>query len=133
MTVDVRVNLSGPTLSFLHAGGKTLPTSVPGKGLIDTGTDISAVAPSILQLLGVPVQGQTQTHAVGGPTLVRLFKISLLILDATQPQLPWFVQADLLVMELPAALPVDVLIGLDVLLTCKLFLDGPVKQFALEF
>jgi hypothetical protein len=37
-------------------------------------------------------------------------------------------------MELPALLPgADVLIGLDVLLTCKLILDGPARQFTLEF
>jgi hypothetical protein len=133
MTVDVRVNFAAPTLAYLHAGGKPLPTSRAGKGLIDTGTDISAVSSSVLQQLGVPVHGQTQTHAIGGPTLVRLFKVSLLILDAGQPHVPWFTQANLLVMELPAVLPVDVLIGMDVLLTCKLLLDGPVRQFTLEF
>jgi hypothetical protein len=43
-------------------------------------------------------------------------------------------EPDLLVMELAAVLPnVDVLIGLDVLLRYKLLLDGPVRQFALEF
>jgi len=124
MIVDVRVNFAAPTLAYLHAGGK---------GLIDTGNDISAVSSSVLQQLGVPIHGQTQTHAVGGLTLVRLFKVSLLILDASQPHVPWFTQADLLVMELPALLPVDVLIGMDVLLTCKLLLDGPVRRFTLEF
>jgi hypothetical protein len=41
---------------------------------------------------------------------------------------------DLPVVELPAGLPdADVLIGMDVLLTCKLVLDSPRRQFALEF
>jgi hypothetical protein len=41
---------------------------------------------------------------------------------------------DLLVTELAAQLPdADVLIGLDVLLTCKLILDGPGRTFTLDF
>jgi hypothetical protein len=47
--------------------------------------------------------------------------------------MPWLVQPDLLVMELPSVLPVDVLIGMDVLLTCKLVVDGPARQFTLEY
>lgn len=133
MTVDARVNFDGPTLAYLHGTGQLVPTSIEGKGLIDTGSDISAVSPSILQQLGVHVCGQTQTHAIGGMALVQLFKVSLFILDAAQPHLPWFTQTDLLVMELPTALPVDVLIGMDVLMTCKTLLDGPARQFTLEF
>jgi hypothetical protein len=40
---------------------------------------------------------------------------------------------DLLASELTTALPnVDVLVGLDVLLVCRLTLDGPVRRFTLE-
>jgi hypothetical protein len=35
---------------------------------------------------------------------------------------------------LPTVLPnLDVLVGLDVLLECKLILEGPVRKFTLEF
>jgi hypothetical protein len=41
---------------------------------------------------------------------------------------------NLLVMEMPSPIPgVEVLIGLDILLDCKLLLDGPARQFTLEF
>jgi hypothetical protein len=41
---------------------------------------------------------------------------------------------DLEVMELPQPLSgVEVLIGMDVLMNCKLVLDGPAGQFTLEF
>ncbi len=37
-------------------------------------------------------------------------------------------------MELTTPLPVvEVLIGLDILLGCKFLLDGPARQFSLEF
>jgi len=59
--------------------------------------------------------------------------VTLFVLDTRQPHLPWLARTDLLVMEMPSVLPVDVLIGMDVLLTCKLLLDGPARQFTLEF
>jgi hypothetical protein len=64
---------------------------------------------------------------------VRLFLITLFVLDAGQPQLPWLDRSDLLVMELPTGLPFDVLIGMDILRTCKMLVDGPAGQFTLEF
>jgi hypothetical protein len=36
-------------------------------------------------------------------------------------------------MDLPHGFPFDVLIGMDVLLSCKLVVDGPAGQFAIEF
>jgi hypothetical protein len=44
------------------------------------------------------------------------------------------VEANLLVSELTATLPdADVLVGLDVRLGCRLLLDGPGRQFTLDF
>jgi hypothetical protein len=43
-------------------------------------------------------------------------------------------RSDLVVMELTDAIPdVDVLIGLDIFLDCRLLLDGPGRQFTLDF
>ncbi len=64
---------------------------------------------------------------------MRLYRISLTIFDLAQQHLPWFVQPDLVVMELPPGTPVDVLIGTDVLLDCRMLLDGPGRQFTLDF
>jgi Aspartyl protease len=133
LCVDVRLNLDGAALHALHSAGQPLPNSIPATGLIDTGTDISAVAPSILQQLGVPVYGHASTLGVAGSIPVRLFQVTFFILDAGQHHLAWLAQPDLLVMELPSGLPVDVLIGMDVLRTCKTLIDGPAGQFALDF
>jgi hypothetical protein len=64
---------------------------------------------------------------------VKLFRISLSVFDLTRPSLPWFVVPDLEVMELPPHIPLDVLIGMDVLLECRLLLDGPGRQFTLDY
>ena len=43
-------------------------------------------------------------------------------------------RSDLRVMELANPIPgVEVLIGLDILLDCRLLLDGPARQFTLDF
>jgi len=133
LCADVRVNLDSTGLASLHASDQPVPPSIEAKGLIDTGTDISVVAPFILQQLGVQVHSQRKTQGIGGQIQIRLFQVTLFILDKAQPQLPWFIVPDLLVMETPSALPVEVLIGMDVIRTCKLLVDGPGQQFTLDF
>ena len=133
LSVDARINLDGATLHALQVAGMPLPGSIPAKALIDTGSDITAVAPSILNQLGVPVYGHTNTQGLSGSVPVRLFKVSLFILDAAQAHLPWLAQADLLIMELPSGVPVEMLIGMDVLRICKTLIDGPAGEFTLEF
>jgi hypothetical protein len=106
---------------------------ITAKGLIDTGSDVSVIAPSIVQQLALSPHSRTTTQGIGGGLSVRLFEVTLFIFDAGQPTLPWLSQPDLLVMETPLALPVEVLIGMDVLLGCKLLLDGPSRQLTLDF
>ncbi len=64
---------------------------------------------------------------------MNLYRASLHIMDKQQPGLPWLSQLSLVVMELTPGFPFDVLIGMDILLTCKMLVDGPRRQFALEF
>ena len=133
LMVDVRVNVDSAALASLQGNGKPIPPSIEAHGLIDTETDISAVAPSILQQLGIADFETRETQGLAGPVQVRVFKVTLFIVDAAQLHLPWFMLPDLFVMELPSVLPVDVLIGMDVIRTCKLLVDGPASQFTLDF
>lgn len=132
LRVDVMVNLDAALLVALRSRG-TGPNPVYGKGLVDTGSDITAVALPILQQLAVPVSQQATTQAIGGGIPVQLYKVSLHVLDLGNVGGPWFTQTSLLVMGLQAQLPIDVLIGMDVLLTCKTLIDGPSRRFALDF
>jgi hypothetical protein len=132
LVVDVMVNLEASVLMPLRSSGAG-PSPIQALGLIDTASDITAVSLPILQQLGVPAIRQTATQGIGGFIPVNLYRVSLHILDIQQLALPWLSQASLEVMELAAGFPFDVLIGLDILLTCKLHLDGPARQFALEF
>lgn len=132
LAVDVLVNLEASVLVPLRSTGGG-PSPIPGSGLIDTGSDITGVAQPILQQLGIPALRSALTQGIGGPVQVNLYQISLHILDAQNVALPWYSHPALVVMELPGGFPLDVLIGMDVLLNCKLLVDGPARQFALEF
>ncbi|MBY0457458.1 MAG: retroviral-like aspartic protease family protein [Gemmataceae bacterium] len=132
MVVDIRVNVAGATMHAALAAGQ-VPPSVPAQALIDTGTDVTAVAPALLRRLGARVVNTTTTQGISGSVQVRLFLVTLFVLDAGRPHLPWLTAPDLLVLELPGPLAFDVLIGLDILRTCRLFLDGPGQQFTLDF
>jgi hypothetical protein len=132
LTVDVRVNVDIATMQAKLAAGAA-PSSIFARGLIDTGTDVTAVAPWIVQQLALPLQYTTTTQGITGSVPVRLYLVTLFILDVVQPGAPWLVQPDLLVMELPAGLTFEVLIGMDILRSCKTLIDGPATRFTLDF
>jgi hypothetical protein len=132
LIVDVMINLQAPVLVPLRAsGGGPLP--VPGKAIIDTGSDVSAVGLPIIQQLGIPVLHRASTRGIGGSFPVDLYEVSLHILDVQNVGLPWLSQPYLVVMELPSGIPFEALIGMDVIRTCKLLVDGPAGRFTLDF
>ncbi|MBL8797492.1 MAG: hypothetical protein JNM56_26565 [Planctomycetia bacterium] len=134
LAVDVLIGLDGRTTTALHLGGQPIPPPLRASGVIDTGSDISAVSSRILRHFVIPVHRQGTTHTAAGLVGVDLYKVSVGITDFADPNAPELVEPNLIVMELPAALPsIDVLIGLDLLMNCNFHLDGPGKQFSLQF
>jgi hypothetical protein len=135
LLVDVLVGLSGLATSTRIAAGRSITPPLPARGLIDAGTDVTAVNASLLQKLKVSASYQRTTHTISGQVSAQMFVVSLGITDLGDPAAPELVEADLTVMELVNALPqtIEVLIGLDVLRGCKFQLDGPAGWFSLEF
>jgi hypothetical protein len=118
----------------LLAKGQAPPPPVWTTALIDTGTNVTCVASAVLAKLGLISTGQASSQSVTGLAAVKLFDVSLSIPPAANAPGTMLTRHDITVMESPNALPdVDVLIGLDVLLDCKLLLDGPARHFTLEF
>ena len=127
------IGLDGQATIALRSAGQPVPPPVLARGLLDTGTNITSIAATVLQQLGLAPSAAGTTQTASGAVGVNLFTVSLSITDPSRPGSPWFTQADLLVMELAALLPdADVLIGLDVLLECTLVVDDPSRQFTLE-
>jgi hypothetical protein len=131
LIVDVLVNHEAAVLVQLWQQG-IQPQPAPARAIIDTGSDISAVSLPILQQLGAQPVLQAMTQGIGGAVSVRLYKVSLHIFDTQNVNLPWLPHPTLLVMELAPDIPFDVLIGLDIIRTCKMTVDGPGGFFTLE-
>jgi hypothetical protein len=133
LLVDVRINLAAPDLALLQAANQPAPASVVASAILDTGSNATGVAASIIQQFQLSPAHQSQTQGITGSASVQLYRVSLSIFDAAQSHLPWYVQPDLLVFELLPGSPVDVLIGMDVLLGCRMLVDGPNRQLTLDF
>lgn len=132
---DVLVGLDGPSTAGRLASGQPLIPPTRCRGQIDTGTDVTCVAPAILRGLGLTIPTvQTWTQTVGGQISVDLFSVSVGIINLGDLASPMLTFPTLEIMEFPVALPnLDVLIGLDVLRTIRLVVDGPGGVFSLEW
>jgi hypothetical protein len=135
LVCDMLVGLDGNTTAALYAAGQPILAPARCRALIDTGTDVTCVAATALRGLGLntPARRRT-THTVGGQIAANLFSVSVGVKDFRNPAIPMLVVPTLLVMELLGAPPnLDALIGLDILRTIRLVVDGPGGVFTLEW
>ncbi len=103
------------------------------RGVLDTGADISAVAPRVVTALGLAPVYSAQMHTASGPANVDVYEVSLSVVPLGGSG-PLFTVSDLLATELQHAAPgVEVLVGLDVLMRCVFNLNGPGGTFSLTF
>jgi hypothetical protein len=134
LLLKVLIGLDGPTLSAAIAAGQPVPRPIWADAEIDTAATKTAVAGSILRRLGltVPVAfGSTLTAA--GYIHVPLYDISIGLPPLGGLTATTVLEDPLRVTELdPAAVDVEVLFGLDLLLDRRLFIDGPNGTFTLD-
>jgi hypothetical protein len=134
LEVPVWIGLDHKAAKALEAAGRSVPPPVLARGVLDTGTSVTAVALWVLQQLAVSPTTTTSTQTAAGKVPVDLYEVSLSITDPADPVAPMLTFPTLLVSGLMTVLPdADVLIGLDVLLECKLLVDGPARRFTLDF
>ena len=134
LTLLVMVGHNRKALAAVVAAGQALPPPIWTKGVADTGTNVTCVTPAVLQQLGLASTGQGSSQTAGGLAAVNLFEVSLSIPPPGNVPGPMLTRRDLIVMEMPSPIPgAEVLIGLDILLDCKMLLDGPAQWFTLEF
>jgi hypothetical protein len=133
LAVPVLVGLGGKATAALHAAGQPIPPPVHARGLLDTCSDLTAVAAQVLQQLAIPSIASGNMRTAAGSGQVGMYQVSLSIASLAQAGGLLLTEPTLLVAEIPTALPdTDVLIGLDILRRGRLWLDGPAGQFTLE-
>ncbi len=101
--------------------------------MIDTGSDVTAVSNIFIKQLAFPSIAQATTQSIGGGVAVNLYFAPVHVYDAGNHLLPWLFNPKLMVMELAPGVPFDVLIGMDIIRTCKMLVDGPASLFSLEY
>jgi hypothetical protein len=122
-----------PIFAFaMSPAGSPIPPPLLLRGLIDTGSDVSVVVPSVPRHFGLAPFQSRSTQGTTGSAPVHLYEMSLSIINPGGPGPSMLSWERLLVMEAPAGLPgVDVIVGLDVLRECLLISDGPGPRFTL--
>lgn len=134
LKLDVMLSLHHQAMVDRLAAGLSLSAPLWATGVVDTGSSVTSIVPDVIQRLGAQFVSHSRTHTAAGPVPVRLFRVSLSIPSASKLPGPMLTRDDLIIMELIDPIPgVEVLIGMDILLDCRLLLDGPDRQFALEF
>ena len=131
MFVDVLVSPDGEHLNELLSRGQPLPYPIWGRGMIDTGTNVSTVSQTILHQLGIPKGISATSQGISGPFSSHFYVVSFSIANKATPG-ALYSPPDVTVIS-SAALDIDVLIGLDLLMDCQLFIDGPARRFTLDF
>src|SRR5262249_14791807 len=81
---EVLIGLNWTDTAHLVAAGLPVPAPVLARALVDTGSNVTCVATSIIRSLGLKHLGRQTTQTVSGSLLVRLFEVSLSI-PAAQP------------------------------------------------
>jgi hypothetical protein len=118
----------------LRTAGHALPRPDWTAGVIDTGSSVTCVTPTVLRTLGLALAGQATSHTAAGQMTVNLAEVSLNIPPPPNAQGPMLTRANLLEVGLSSPIAgVEVLIGPDIPLDGKRLLDGPARQFTLEF
>ena len=82
--------------------------------------------------VGIPPGNPAQSEGVSGEFTTNTYEVSLTIADKSAPGRATYSPPDVSVIHMEAA-GVDVLIGLDLLMACRLTIDGPSRLFTLEF
>jgi hypothetical protein len=79
MAVPVIVGLSHPSAATLTQAGQPLPNAVHVRALVDTGSDVTAIAPQVCRQLGLGPVRSSGTHTAGGRVTVNLDRVSLIV------------------------------------------------------
>ena len=134
LLVSALINLAAPALHSTRDQGNTTPIAIRARGMIDSGSTITAVGPRILAALNAVPGLPAETTTAAGSVPVAFYEISFTIYNLSQPRGTDLSRHTWRVTNLVADLDdVDILFGLDLLRQIVLTVDGPAQTFSLDF
>ncbi len=135
--VSVEVGLASAAISAIRAQLKPAPPAIQKRAIIDSGAEITTLDTALIkqmqQQLGLKYQTVTPSvaPALGFSGLAVVYPVSFVVIHSGGHHL---VKRTLLVQELPiSVLGYDVLIGRDLLASCRFVYDGRIGQFELSY
>jgi len=135
--VSVEVGLGSAAVHALRAQHKAVPPAIQKTGLIDSGAEITTLDTALVQQMRQQLGLQYLTvipstaPALGFNGIAVVYPIGFVILH---PQGQHLVNRTLLIQELPISqLGYDVLIGRDVLASCRFVYEGRAGQFEVSY
>jgi hypothetical protein len=127
------VGPDGDAITAAINAGHRIPPAVTVTAVLDTGTNITAISPAVEAGLGLHPIGHGSTRTASGPAPVPFYYASIGVPPVFGVTAPVVIALKLKVCVLDLETGIDVLFGLDLLLNCRLFLDGPARTFTLDF
>ena len=131
--IDAAVAVGQVWREELVLRGKAPPPPVTVRALIDTGADITAIHPRILQQFGGRPIGSARIRRPGlgsGYELAPLYEVQLSI-GGANPGIPWI--AARVAGVPPSTRTVLALMGRDILRQCTMFYNGPRGELTLSY
>ncbi len=134
--VQIQIGLGASQVQGLRAALRPVPAPLNARAIVDTGAEITSVDSSLIQALGSPVRGTILANlpAHGGLNVGFLYDAGLAIVHPSGKPRNDLVIPDMPVLELSLAfLGYQVLIGRDVLASCRFLYHGLSKRFRLAY
>jgi hypothetical protein len=134
LVVQVLIGLRRSQVQTLRGAGRSVPSPVQLRGLIDTGADTTSVLDAALAPLGLLPVGSMMVNTASGMTVVNRYGVSLTIPPPPGAPPHNLVRHNLQVLGMSSApLGFEMLVGLDVLAECLLLFDGRAQTFTIAF
>jgi hypothetical protein len=134
--VSVLVGVSAATATSLHMALRPVPAPVSARALLDTGAEMTCVDVALIRHLQLPWIGMVPANlpAHGGVTFGSISDAGLTIVHPSGRASDNLILRNHQILELPLAhLGYEVVLGRDVLASCRLLYNGPANRFRLRY
>jgi hypothetical protein len=133
--IDLRLRVGPEDAADLVAAGRAVPPSFSVLGLVDTGAEITAIQGSLADWMGIPVSGslEASSSVLGDETRVaNVYRIQMTFGPLEAPDPPRWRTVHAVGVKVISA-GVTVLIGRDLLATCRFTYDGRKCRFMMSY